>query len=214
MSRNLALSGVSLLKMKRVNPSAERNRDPILNVLKTTLDPSKHRKCLEIASGSGTHVGYFADHLPGVTWQPSDCDDEHVPSLAAYKQDCLHKNILDPIIIDISKSVEMTHFSPDFLLCINMIHISPWSSTLGLVANAGNLLKSGGLLITYGPYRVDGVLEPESNRSFDASLRGMNDEWGIRDIHDIETEAARENLELNNIVEMPANNKMLIFTKH
>ena len=95
-----------------------------------------------------------------------------------------------------------------------MIHISAWTCTLGLLANAGSLLRPGGLLITYGPYMNNGILEPESNRSFDASLRGMNQEWGIRDITDIENEAAREELELSNIVDMPANNKMLIFTKH
>ena len=218
---------------KRVNQSAERNRGPILEILRKTLDLGRPLKCLEIASGSGTHVGYFAQHLPEVTWQPSDCDPENLPSLRAYARE--KENILEPIVIDISKSLVMDDFKPDIILCINMIHISPWVCTLGLIANAGRyflifsllnryemhlyssvagqLLREGGQLITYGPYKHHGVLQPESNQQFDQSLRGMNWEWGIRDTRDIETEAAREGLELTNIVEMPANNKMLIFSK-
>ena len=204
--------GASTMEMlKKVNPSAERNREPILQVLKSNLDLEKPMKCLEIASGSGTHVGYFAQHLPHIVWQPSDYETENLPSLRAYKSE--HQNILDPLIIDVSKSIELDKFQPDFMLCINMIHISPWECTLGLLANAGQLLKTGGKLITYGPYRVNGILEPESNRSFDRSLQGMNFLWGIRDIKDIETEAAREGLELINIIDMPANNKMLIMEK-
>ena len=201
-----------MLSMKKVNPSAQRNKDPILEVLKSTVGTESPLCCLEIASGSGTHVGHFAHHLPNVTWQPTDVDVENMESLRAYKSE--HSNILDPIVLDVSRSVELENFRPDFLLCINMIHISPWAATLGLFANAGSLLRVGGLLITYGPYRHNGVLTPDSNKSFDASLRGMNCEWGIRDINDLEMEAARENLEMTKIIDMPANNKMLIFTKH
>jgi len=213
-----------------VNPSAERNREPILSVLRSALDLARPLRCLEIASGSGTHVGHFAEQLPEVQWQPSDCDPANMDSLCAYQQASSHGNIRDPLVIDISKTVELEPgFEPDLLLCINMIHISPWACTLGLMANAGKaeqlkylqpslfvvgqLLREGGKLITYGPYSVNGVLEPESNRQFDQNLKGMNFEWGIRDVRDIETEAAREGLELTNIEEMPANNKMLIFVK-
>lgn len=197
-----------------MNPSAERNREPILSVLRSALDLARPLRCLEIASGSGTHVGHFAEQLPEVQWQPSDCDPANMDSLCAYQQASSHGNIRDPLVIDISKTVELEPgFEPDLLLCINMIHISPWACTLGLMANAGQLLREGGKLITYGPYSVNGVLEPESNRQFDQNLKGMNFEWGIRDVRDIETEAAREGLELTNIEEMPANNKMLIFVK-
>ena len=121
---------------KRVNPSAERNRDPILEVLRRTLDLGRPLKCLEIASGSGTHVSHFAQHLPEVTWQPSDCDPENLPSLRAYARE--RENILEPVVIDISKTLVMDNFRPDIILCINMIHISPWVCTLGLLANAGS----------------------------------------------------------------------------
>ena len=121
--------------IKRVNPSAERNRDPILAVLRRTLDLTRPLKCLEVASGSGTHVGHFAQHLPGVTWQPSDCDPENMASLRAYSREM--ENIMEPLVIDISKTLVMDNFRPDIILCINMIHISPWICTLGLLANAG-----------------------------------------------------------------------------
>jgi len=197
---------------KRINPSAERNRDPILHVLKETIPQNKALNALEIASGSGTHVGYFAEHLPHVTWQPSDCDQNNLPSLRAYKQE--HpENIRDPLVLDVSEKLDLDNTKYDFIMCTNMIHISPWAASLGLLANAGHILQPEGLLITYGPYSLDGVLEPESNRNFDQSLRGMNVEWGIRDIRDLEDEAARERLELFRVVDMPANNKMLIFKK-
>ena len=202
--------------MKKVNPSAQRNREPILAILRETLQTQTENetplRCLEIASGSGTHVGYFAQHLPNITWQPSDCDTENMESLRVYQSE--HPNILEPIVLDVSKTISLDNFLPDVILCINMIHISPWAATLGLFANAGSLLRPGGLLITYGPYRHNGLLSPDSNRSFDASLRGMNHEWGIREINDLELEGAREDLELDRIIDMPANNKMLIFTKH
>lgn len=196
---------------KRVNSSAERNRGPILNVLKENIPMNRPLKALEIASGSGTHVSYFAEHLPHISWQPSDCDHKNLPSLSAYKLE--RDNILDPLVIDISEQLTLPNMDFDFILNINMIHISPWTATLGLFSNAGNILNPEGMLITYGPYSLDGVLEPESNQNFDQSLRGMNIEWGIRDIRDLQTEAAREGLELIKVVDMPANNKMLIFRK-
>jgi len=200
-----------MASVKRVNPSAERNRDPILQVLKETLPLNNPLKALEIASGSGTHIGYFAEHLSNVTWQPSDLDPKNLPSLNAYKQE--QGNILDPLVIDISEPLSLENPNFDFILCTNMIHISPWAATLGLLSNAGQILQPQGMLITYGPYSLDGVLEPESNRSFDFSLKGMNEEWGIRDIRDLEGEAARERLELFKVVDMPANNKMLFFKR-
>ena len=181
-------STISKMSERRVNPSAERNREPILSVLRSALDLARPLRCLEIASGSGTHVGHFAEQLPEVQWQPSDCDPANMDSLCAYQQASSHGNIRDPLVIDISKTVELEPgFEPDLLLCINMIHISPWACTLGLMANAGKaeqlkylqpslfvvgqLLREGGKLITYGPYSVNGVLEPESNRQFDQNLK-------------------------------------------
>ena len=128
---------------KRINPSAERNRDPILHVLKETIPQNKALNALEIASGSGTHVGYFAEHLPHVTWQPSDCDQSNLPSLHAYKQEHPN-NILDPLVLDVSEELDLKNTNYDFILCTNMIHISPWAASLGLLANAGHILQPEG----------------------------------------------------------------------
>lgn len=132
---------------KRVNSSAERNRDPILQVLKETIALNTPLKALEIASGSGTHVGYFAEHIPTVTWQPSDYDPKNLPSLNAYKQE--HSNILDPLVVDITEDItnKLQNQDYDFILCINMIHIAPWAATLGLLSNAGSILKPEGIHI-------------------------------------------------------------------
>ena len=134
-----------MASVKRVNPSAERNRDPILQVLKETLPLNNPLKALEIASGSGTHVGYFAEHLSNVTWQPSDLDPKNLPSLNAYKQE--QENILDPLVIDISEPLGLENPNFDFILCTNMIHISPWAATLGLLSNAGQILQPQGIIL-------------------------------------------------------------------
>merc|ERR1719216_218208 len=197
--------------MKKVNPSAQRNKDPILDVLKSTVGTESPLCCLEIASGSGTHVGHFAHHLPNVTWQPTDFDVENMESLRAYKSE--HSNILEPIVLDVSRSVELENFRPDFLLCINMIHISPWAATLGLFANAGKVLRPSGKLVTYGPYAQDGVLAPESNQQFDLNLRSRDPSWGIRDVTELKEVAAVQGLQLDQVIEMPANNKTLVFVK-
>jgi len=181
-----------------------------LQVLRETVPCDKSLIALEIASGTGTHVGYFAHHLPLVSWQPSECDPANLDSIKAYKDE--QDNILEPLLLDVIHPVDIGRVF-DFILNINMIHISPWSATLGLFANANKLLRTEGFLITYGPYSEAGVLKPESNVQFDTALRQMNSEWGIRDVQELEAEAARERLELVRVVDMPANNKMLIFMK-
>ena len=135
-----------------INSSAERSKVQILQVLKETIPLNKPLKALEIASGSGIHVGYFAEHLPNVTWQPSDYDPEDLPSLNAYKQK--HANILQPIVIDIAEPLSLKNTKFDIILAINLIHISPWAATLGLFANAGQILQPQGdmILLKYLKY--------------------------------------------------------------
>ena len=131
---------------KRINETAaaERNREDILKVLKETIPLHKPLTALEIASGSGTHVGYFAEHLPNVTWRPSDYDPKNLPSLNAYMQKL--PNILEPIVINISEPLRLESSNFDIMLCINMVHISPWAATLGLFSNAGRILQPQGKL--------------------------------------------------------------------
>jgi len=202
---------------KRVPASADRNKEPIHQVLKKLLPADKQLKALEIASGSGLHISYFAGCFPNVTWTPSEMDHEHWPSLNAYKND--HKNIMDPLEIDIG--TDMTTWNSnlvpgtiDLMLNVNMVHISPWSSTQGLFKSAGDLLSKEGMLVTYGPYAKNGILQPESNVNFNRCLQDENRDWGIRDVADLTEEGNEYGLCLSEEYDMPSNNKLLVFRRN
>ncbi|CAG0899443.1 unnamed protein product [Darwinula stevensoni] len=172
-------------------PAAERNRQPILEVLQQVLPNDKSLFALEIASGSGQHLVHFAPHFPHVTWQPSDIEQSYLKSINAYQKHSNLVNILQPVRIDVSKSpvewaVRIEPNTIDVILNINMIHITPWYCTEGLFIAAGFLLCPQGILVTYGPYAVKGHLEPESNVRFDLNLKRENPEYGVRDTVDLE----------------------------
>lgn len=202
---------------KLVNPSAIRNREPILEILKNHFGTG-FGTALEISSGVGNHVEHFAPNFPKITFQPSEFDQSNLNSIQAYADDCPTKNILPPILIDVRDSfTKWGSFYPDtidFMININMIHITEFSCAEGLFRNAGALLKPNGLLITYGPYAENGILTPESNKRFDAGLRSQNREWGVRDIADLERLAKQCSIYLKDKYEMPANNKLLIWQKN
>ncbi|VDM43285.1 unnamed protein product [Toxocara canis] len=173
-------------------PAAERNKQPILEVIQQYIDHTP-KKLLEISSGSGQHVIHFASHLPNTLFQPSDIDTPSLNSIDAYLQHFKPANVLSPLYIDVSTPVDgwtlPDVFVPghiDVMLNINMIHISSDSAVDGLFRAAGELLEPGsGLLITYGPYAVNGTITPQSNVEFDRSLRARNPAWGLRDIADL-----------------------------
>ena len=191
-------------------PAALRNRDPILDVLRGVLPRNGH--VLEIASGSGEHVVHFAAHLPGLTFQPSDPSVEAVHSIDAWMADAELRNIVRPIQFDAS--------DPDWpfadlagILCINMIHISPWRSTEGLMRGAAKSLAPGAPLYLYGPYRRSGVPTADSNEAFDTSLKMRNPDWGLRDLDAVASLAASCGLSPPEVIEMPANNLSVVFRK-
>jgi len=189
-------------------PSALRNRDAILAVLRDTL-PSAGL-VLEVASGSGEHA--VASALPGLTFQPSDPAPDALDSIAAWAQESGLPNLLPPLLLD-ATAPQWPIEAADAVLCINMVHISPWRATEGLFREAGRLLKPGSPLYLYGPYRRPGLpLEP-SNAAFDESLRGRNPEWGLRDLEAMEALAAANGFDAAQVIEMPANNLSLIFRK-
>ncbi|KAI1302392.1 Uncharacterized protein HDE_02495 [Halotydeus destructor] len=196
--------------------ASERNKQPILDVLQTLLEPSSELRALEIASGTGQHVIHFAKSFPNITWQPTDIDSSGFNLIQRnVEAEQLH-NIVKPLSLDVSKPLPewpsaIKNSSWDLLVCINMIHISPWNCTQGLFSSAGQLLKPSGLLVTYGPYAENGVLEPDSNVRFDQSLKDRNSEWGVRDIRDLESLAVSNGLKLAKIVKMPGNNRTLVF---
>lgn len=193
---------------RRHAPATARNREPIAAVLAETL-PAEGL-VLEVASGSGEHCAWFADRFPKLEWQPSDPDDEARASIAAWCEDL--PNVLPPLELD-AAAAEWPIGAVDAVLCVNMVHISPWEATLGLMAGAGRLLAPGAPLVLYGPYRQQGVPTAESNEAFDASLRARDPRWGLRQVEDVSAAAAARGLVLQRIVPMPANNLSLVFRR-
>jgi hypothetical protein len=196
--------------LKRHAPATERNREPIAAVLREVLP--ERGTLLEVASGTGEHAAYFAPLFPGLTWQPSDSDEESLASIEAWQADSDAANLLPPVVLDAaSDSWPLTR--ADAILCVNMVHISPWAATVGLLRGAGRLLPSGAPLILYGPYRRAGVPTAPSNEAFDRSLRSRDPEWGLRMLEEVEAEAAPNGLVLERVVEMPANNVIALFRR-
>jgi cyclopropane fatty-acyl-phospholipid synthase-like methyltransferase len=194
---------------RRTSPATARNREPILAVLQRVLPPDA--RVLEIASGAGEHAVYFSRAMPGIKWQPSDPDVHARESIAAWIAEEQLGNVAAPLDIDVCREVCSAAPPFDAVVAINMIHISPWEATLGLMAGAGRLLLAGGVLVTYGPYMRDGRHIAASNQAFDASLRARDSSWGVRDVADVEGAALMRGLRLREIVEMPANNLSLVF---
>ncbi|XP_043287791.1 methyltransferase-like 26 [Venturia canescens] len=203
---------------KLIYPAADRNKDPILSVLKRFIRPGANQALLEIASGSGQHVAHFAPHFPQVTFFPSECEDRLLESISAHTSGL--SNVRPPSLIDSSTdyynwpSIKFQENSLDYIYCANMIHISPYRCTIGLFKNAGALLKNNGFLFTYGAYAIDGKLSPESNVRFDESLKSQSPEWGIRDLRELEALANSNHINLVEVVDMPANNKTVIWQKN
>lgn len=201
------------------NPAGERNKYPILKVLENYIDPSIETKLLEISSGPGLHASFLAQNFPKTTIQPSEYDSQLISSIKAYREHFKVTNVKQPIKIDISKeltewtSISCSHSSFNYILNINMMHISPIECSKGLFANSAKLLTSGGLLFTYGPYKVNGVLTPQSNIQFDQNLRARNPLWGIRDILELEQFARSNAMQLFATHDLPSNNKCLVWKK-
>lgn len=193
---------------KRHAPATLRNRDAIVAVLAEWLPPAG--TVLEVASGSGEHIVHFAAAFPHLDWQPSDPDPDALTSIAAWSAEAGLANLAPPLMLD-AASPDWPPASADALLCINMVHISPWSATPGLFAGAARLLPAGAPLILYGPYVEADVPTAESNLVFDASLRARNPEWGLRDTADVKAAATTAGFALTERRAMPANNLMLLF---
>ncbi len=189
-------------------PAALRNRDPILDVLRSVLP--RDGRVLEIASGSGEHVVHFARYLPGLTFQPTDPSLEAVHSIDAWMADAELRNIELPMQFDASQ-VEWPFQDLAGIICINMIHISPWRSTEGLMRGAAASLAPGAPLYLYGPFRRSEVATADSNEAFDSSLRSRNPDWGLRDLDTVAALARASGFSPPEITEMPANNLSVVF---
>lgn len=194
-----------------------RNREPIGQVLARLL-AGRSGDVLETGSGTGQHVLSFATQHPDLTWWPSDYNEQHLKSIAAWRAYAALPNVQPPARIDLSDATWPAALQQEggprdltALFCANVIHIAPWPVAEGLFAGAAKMLRPDGLLILYGPFKRDGKHTALSNAVFDTSLRERDPDWGVRDIADLESLAARNGLALRETVEMPANNMILVF---
>ena len=203
------------------SPSADRNKQPILDVLQTIL-PRKG-VALEIASGTGQHVAWFAKNMLDWTWQPTDAHPGALLNIEMRANDGDLVNVLEAVQLDacaepwfapgsaLARAIPKPSF--DLVLCINMLHISPWAACPALMRSAAQYLAADGVLVTYGPYFEEGVTPTPSNVEFDISLREQNATWGIRQIADVEQEASKAGLHLRERHAMPANNLLLVWAR-
>jgi len=195
---------------KRHAPATLRNRDAIVHVLAEWLP--RAGLVLEVASGSGEHVVHFAAAFPALDWQPSDPDEAALASIAAWSAEAGLANLASPLRLD-AAAPDWRLGRADGLICINMVHISPWRATLGLFAGAARLLARGAPLILYGPFIETGVPTAPSNLAFDASLRARDAEWGLRDLESVKAAALEAGFAFAARQAMPANNLMLLFRR-
>jgi len=191
-------------------PAAERNRQPILDVLRRVLPASGF--VVEVASGTGQHATFFSKHLSALRWQPTDASLEALRSIRAWVEEAGLENLLPPLQLDV-RWPQWPVREADALVCINMIHISAWETTEALFRGAGELLTAGAHLITYGPYRLHGTHTAPSNAAFDQDLRSRDPSWGIRDIDELTGLGGRTGFTLTERVAMPANNMTLVWTR-
>jgi SAM-dependent methyltransferase len=190
--------------------ATERNRDPILEALQGVLPPMG--LVLEIASGTGQHVAYFARALPALRWQPSDPSSAHLESIRAWSAASGADNIASPLLLDVERvSWPIAH--ADAVVNINMIHIAPWSAAEALFQGAARLLPVAGALYLYGPFKRGGQHTAPSNERFDERLRGEDARWGVRDVDELAVLATSVGFELSEIIAMPANNFSLVYRR-
>ena len=196
--------------VRRSAPAVARNREPIAEVLGGWLPATG--TVLEIASGSGEHALYFAERFPGLQWQPSDVHPDALASIAAWRATAGLANVRAPIALD-AAAPNWPLDRADAVLSINMVHISPWASALGLIEGAARLLSPGAPLILYGPWLKDDVRTAPSNLAFDVDLRHRDPQWGLRRVEEFAAAAAARGLDLVETRPMPANNFMLLLKR-
>ena len=195
---------------RRSAPHVTRNAGPIGEVLKGVL-PARGL-VLEVASGSGEHALHLARAFPKLLWQPSDPEPAALRSIEAWRAEAGLFNLLPALSLD-ARAADWPVTQVDAILCINMVHISPWSATEGLLRGAGRLLAPGAPLYLYGPYFQAEVETAPSNLAFDADLRARNPEWGVRELEAVVAEAEARGFRLDTITPMPANNLSVVLRK-
>ncbi len=201
--------------MKQTTPSADRNmavvRDQLLKIV-----PDTATDLLEISSGTGQHGAYCAPAMPHLRWWPTEFDAERLASISAYVSDAPSSNLMPPQLVDVMDGAWEDTAKPeraDVIVNINMIHIAPWAACAGLLRGAGRKLSVGGLLVLYGPFRQRDVETTQSNDAFDAWLKNEDPDYGVRLLEDVAEEAAGCGLAVSQIIQVPANNLVIVFTR-
>jgi cyclopropane fatty-acyl-phospholipid synthase-like methyltransferase len=197
---------------RRFAPATQRNREPILAVLQRHV--KENARVLEIAAGSGEHALFFAPRLRVADWQPTDLDPEARESIDAWRAaaGAEAEHIRPAVALDVTRET-WPITSVDVVVCINMIHIAPWSACEGLIAGAARVLVPDGLLFMYGPYKRGGVHTAPSNEAFDQSLRSRDGAWGVRDLEAVTAIAENAGFSVREVVSMPANNLSVVFAR-
>lgn len=196
---------------RRHAPATERNRAPIAAILRDVLPATG--TVLEIASGTGEHAVHFAGRFPDLIWRPSDPDPMALASIRAWAEAARLPNLRPPLLLD-AAAPDWPIDAADAMLCINMVHISPWEATVGLLAGAAKLLPEGGPLVLYGPYIQQDVETAPSNLAFDESLRARDSRWGLRRLEEVVALAKSFGLHMEAVHPMPANNLTIVLRKH
>ena len=194
-----------------------RNHEAIASVIEPALR-ERTGDVLEIGGGTGQHAVAFASKLPGIVWWPTDLNEKHLRSIAAWRAHTNAANVRQPVVLDASADdwklgglgLPSTFTA---MFCANVIHIAPWAVSEGLFAGAGRHLAAGGKLFLYGPFKRDGAHNAPSNAAFDESLRSQNPSWGVRDIADLRALATKNALRFVEMAEMPSNNAILVFER-
>lgn len=189
--------------------ACDRNRDPILQVIRPRLADSG--RVLEIGSGTGQHAVYFSQQLPHLTWIASDRQDAHA-GIRLWLEEAGQPNISGPVLLDLARE-PWPEIEADVVFTANTVHIISWTLVQALFRGVGRLLPPGGSLMIYGPFNYGGDFTSDSNARFDQWLKDRDAQSGIRNFEDIDALARNAGLELRDDIEMPANNRILVWKK-
>lgn len=198
--------------LRQYSPATQRNRQPILDILKKIIPLSGN--ILEIASGTGEHAVFFAPHFYPRKWISSDVNSQNIESIKSWKNICAIDNLEFPLILDVTKDdwgIRENLKPITSIVNSNMIHISSWETCIGLMRGAKKILPSGGILYLYGPFKINNQHTSVSNQQFDQSLKRQNPQWGIRNLDDVILVAKENGLIFQEMIKMPANNMSIIF---
>ena len=204
--------------LRRVAPAALRNETAIIRVLADVLEKAGlregHHRALELASGTGQHCASLARVFPDIDWTPSDRDEIALESIAAWRSHAGLANMAGPLAIELGSRDWHDAIEPGLglMLAVNLLHISPWETTVSVLAGASTLLAPHGRLVFYGCFRRDGDWISPSNKAFDETLRLEDTRWGVRDTADVTAEAAEHGLIVSDVIPMPANNTVMVFS--